>query len=193
MTVFDQATEALCAFLPTLFKLQAVVLPSTDEVYWRSRWHEWVNPHSGDSKEEYEQKRILQLRWNEVWYYYQYLFTQSYKNPDRAKLKTHLMTCQQTAEWFLEYIQQQNQVIQEPQNEKLWYVRYSMWNETVQYGGLATLSPWPASWPLIQEGLQQRFAAPLPPVTPVDRYVDTRQMSLFDEQTHRNLRGLNKA
>lgn len=183
MTVFEQATEAFSGFLPTLIKLQAVVLPSRDEVYWRSRWHEWVNPHSSDSKEEFERKRILQLRWKEVWYYYQYIFTQSYRIPDRIKFRTHLITCQQTADRFLEGVRQQDTIIEEPQNAKLWYLRYSMWNETVQHGGLATLSLWPASWPLIQDGLQQRFTAQLPQVTPIVRLVDTRQMSLFSDQT----------
>ena len=183
MTVFEQATEAFSAFLPTLIKLQAVVLPSNDEVYWRSRWHEWVNPHSSDSKEEFERKRILQLRWKEVWYYYQYVFTQSYRIPDRVKFKTHLITCQQTAGWFMEYVQQQNLVIEEPQNATLWYVRYSIWNETERHGGLSTLSLWPASWPLIQEELQQRFTGQLPPVTPVARSVYTKQLNLFDGQT----------
>ena len=181
MTVFEQTTETFSAFLPTLVKLQAVVLPSSDEVYWRSRWHEWINPHSSDSKEEFERKRILQQRWKEVWYYYQYVFTQSYRIPDRVKFKTHLITCQQTAGWFMDYVQQQNLVIEEPQSAKLWYVRYSMWNEMVQHGGLATLSLWPASWPLIREGLQQRFIIQLPSVAPITKPVDESQLCLFDE------------
>jgi len=153
MTIYEQVTETFCAFLPTLLRLQKEVLPSHDEIYWRSRWHEWIRPHSNDSKEEFERKRVLQLQWKDVWFHYGHIFKQTFTISDRIKFKTHLIIIQKTACCFLDYVRQQNQSVIEPHNAKLWYLRYMIWNDTMQHGGLATASLWPASWPLISEGL----------------------------------------
>lgn len=60
------AEQLVTAFLPTLQKTLELS-PPTDEDYWRSRWHEWVNPTANDTHAEFERKRLLQQMWPECW------------------------------------------------------------------------------------------------------------------------------
>lgn len=183
MSTYERATEVFADFLPVLVKLQATVSPSSDENYWRSRWHEWVNPHSEDKKAEFERKRQLQLIWKEVWYHFNFVFCQKVKIPDRLILKTHLVSSQQMADKFVAFIRQQEQRIDEPQNTRLWYLRYSHWNNTVHYGGLATECLWPATWPLIQRELE-RMLSEQPPLKATGIPLRTAQLSLFNTEDY---------